>query len=100
MIYVAPQALVTSTWMYRGWVLEKAGKFPPNTRVRVPTGIAAFPDPAFPQPPRSQAAKSYDVVRWSEMPECGHFAALERSEERRVGTECVCSCRSRWSPYH
>src|SRR3546814_13437420 len=23
-----------------------------------------------------------------------------RSEERRVGTECVSSCRSRWSPYH
>src|SRR3546814_15687419 len=22
-----------------------------------------------------------------------------RSEERRVGTECVSSCRSRWSPY-
>ena len=24
----------------------------------------------------------------------------ERSEERRVGKECVASCRSRWSPYH
>src|SRR3546814_20014032 len=23
-----------------------------------------------------------------------------RSEERRVGTECVRTCRSRWSPYH
>src|SRR3546814_5337565 len=23
-----------------------------------------------------------------------------RSEERRVGTECVSTCRSRWSPYH
>src|SRR3546814_20297637 len=23
-----------------------------------------------------------------------------RSEERRVGTECVGKCRSRWSPYH
>src|SRR3546814_14415766 len=36
------------------------------------------------------------------------FAALRqfldgypnRSEERRVGKECVCTCRSRWSPYH
>src|SRR3546814_6623796 len=26
-------------------------------------------------------------------------AAL-RSEERRVGKECVSTCRSRWSPYH
>src|SRR3546814_1273385 len=26
--------------------------------------------------------------------------APERSEERRVGKECVSTCRSRWSPYH
>src|SRR3546814_4220233 len=40
-----------------------------------------------------------------------HFDAFEvhhragvhdriRSEERRVGKECVSTCRSRWSPYH
>src|SRR3546814_2286221 len=27
-------------------------------------------------------------------------AADDRSEERRVGKECVSTCRSRWSPYH
>src|SRR3546814_15081537 len=27
-------------------------------------------------------------------------ALILRSEERRVGTECVSTCRSRWSPYH
>src|SRR3546814_12289245 len=27
-------------------------------------------------------------------------APLMRSEERRVGKECVSTCRSRWSPYH
>src|SRR3546814_8598876 len=26
--------------------------------------------------------------------------AYVRSEERRVGKECVRTCRSRWSPYH
>ena len=26
--------------------------------------------------------------------------AGQRSEERRVGKECACLCRSRWSPYH
>src|SRR3546814_14281766 len=26
--------------------------------------------------------------------------ALTRSEERRVGKECVSTCRYRWSPYH
>src|SRR3546814_14024536 len=34
-----------------------------------------------------------------------HFGSLnpmaaKRSEERRVGKECVSTCRSRWSPYH
>src|SRR3546814_20001669 len=28
------------------------------------------------------------------------LTAAPRSEERRVGKECVSSCRSRWSPYH
>src|SRR3546814_13435776 len=26
--------------------------------------------------------------------------SVARSEERRVGKECVSTCRSRWSPYH
>src|SRR3546814_12961963 len=29
-----------------------------------------------------------------------HVLAGRRSEERRVGKECVSTCRSRWSPYH
>src|SRR3546814_4818542 len=29
-----------------------------------------------------------------------YWLALVRSEERRVGKECVSTCRSRWSPYH
>src|SRR3546814_1888876 len=28
------------------------------------------------------------------------FTRRGRSEERRVGKECVSTCRSRWSPYH
>src|SRR3546814_3980236 len=30
----------------------------------------------------------------------GADASVVRSEERRVGKECVSTCRSRWSPYH
>src|SRR3546814_19765322 len=29
-----------------------------------------------------------------------HSACADRSEERRVGKECVSTCRSRWSPDH
>src|SRR3546814_12196581 len=31
---------------------------------------------------------------------CEKAAAQTRSEERRVGKECVSTCRSRWSPNH
>src|SRR3546814_21116648 len=30
----------------------------------------------------------------------GSTVVESRSEERRVGKECVSTCRSRWSPYH
>src|SRR3546814_11907670 len=30
----------------------------------------------------------------------GHHGIVGRSEERRVGKECVSTGRSRWSPYH
>src|SRR3546814_19134902 len=31
---------------------------------------------------------------------CDFRGEYQRSEERRVGKECVSTCRSRWSPYH
>src|SRR3546814_19588987 len=39
---------------------------------------------------RQGAMVSIDLLRNS----------CKRSEERRVGKECVSTCRSRWSPYH
>src|SRR3546814_19450881 len=32
--------------------------------------------------------------------ELHNAGAVARSEERRVGKECVSTCRCRWSPYH
>src|SRR3546814_2265134 len=60
-----------------------------------------------PERPERQPARSK-----SECNHCRHFDDLKefrdkrtdyariRSEERRVGKECVSTCRSRWSPYH
>src|SRR3546814_17683244 len=42
------------------------------------------------------------LQRVGELPDLaahGHCQAVERSEERRVGTEVVSPCRFRWSPY-
>jgi pimeloyl-ACP methyl ester carboxylesterase len=78
MLYLVEGSFITSTWMYRGRVLETSGQFPAGTRITVPTGVAAFPDPVFPPPPRSQARKTYKIVHWTEMAAGGHFAALEQ----------------------
>src|SRR3546814_12592167 len=69
--------------------------------------------PAFP----GMAALGFDAVAMAKYPQMealnhvhtggnssgivdGSGAVLVRSEERRVGKECVSTCRSRWSPYH
>src|SRR3546814_11680954 len=40
------------------------------------------------------------AVGFSAGVDTGLYALATRSEERRVGKECVSTCRSRWSPYH
>src|SRR3546814_10627259 len=47
-------------------------------------------------PPCSRGCDPGAVV----LPTCRDMARFRRSEERRVGKECVSTCRSRWSPYH
>ena len=56
----------------------------------------------FPREWRSLARKKREICyAWGPPPRSGEIRHLgERSEERRVGKECVRLCRSRWSPYH
>src|SRR3546814_12715191 len=58
---------------------------------------------------RGQADQLIDTTTGNIGPEAGttytvavHLNGVldSRSEERRVGKECVSTCRSRWSPYH
>lgn len=97
MLYVAPSSVVTATWIYHGKRLEGASRFPAGTRVHVPMGVAAFPDPVFLPTPRSFVEKTYNVVHWSDMPRGGHFAALEEPElmlaDLRAFVAAVCQER-------
>ena len=47
--------------------------------VTVPTAGAIFPKEIY-LTPRLWAEQSYNIVRWTEMPQGGHFAALEEPE--------------------
>src|SRR3546814_19194800 len=54
--------------------------------------------------PRGGTAR-HDAVAWgyaygAARPGVALIENCERSAERRVGKECVSTCRSRWSPYH
>src|SRR3546814_13643442 len=46
------------------------------------------------------ALKTTGAIRWIGDWVLGRSKSTFRSEERRVGKECVSTCRSRWSPYH
>src|SRR3546814_15550855 len=52
--------------------------------------------------PRLRPATFYDLVIEVAIVRPGPIQGdmVHRSEERRVGKECVSTCRSRWSPYH
>src|SRR3546814_16469501 len=59
---------------------------------------------AAPWPPRKPVLSLVEGphFRSARTPErtARQHAYAYRSEERRVGKECVSTCRSRWSPYH
>src|SRR3546814_3590043 len=80
-----------------------------HTRCALVTGVQTCALPIFSSIDIENAAVGYPGVRvpavvgvyhpkWEERP----LLVIEthRSEERRVGKECVSTCRSRWSTYH
>jgi pimeloyl-ACP methyl ester carboxylesterase len=80
MFYVATDAFASSTWIYRGLAQEVDTFFANRRRCDTPTAIAAFPDPVFSPQPRSLAERNYRILRWTDMPRGGHFAALEEPQ--------------------
>src|SRR3546814_17387824 len=76
------------------------------------SGVLSCPQPELklirsdpsksPQPPIGARRRNAALRIFPSAPlnECPSASSLRRSEERRVGKECVSKCRSRWSPYH
>src|SRR3546814_14895272 len=69
-------------------VLETVLKLKPDTKVIVASGHGARESAL-----QAIAMGAYDFYQKP-------IDIDERSEERRVGKECISTCRSRWSPYH
>ena len=74
-LYWLTQTIGSSMRLYRG-ARAVPLRFGPGERVPVPCGVARFPKEE-PMPPRDWVERVYDVVRWTEMPRGGHFAAME-----------------------
>src|SRR3546814_16166641 len=69
---------------------DVCGAFATFSTVVFITAGMALPDWYYPEDLARQK-----VGRWVSRP-----FILSRTDERRVGKECVSTCRSRWSPYH
>lgn len=59
--------------------------FAPGERIDVPLSYAAFPAEII-TPPREWVERVFNVVRWTEMPAGGHFAAVE--QPRSLAPDC------------
>ena len=81
MIYVMTNSFTTGAWYYRGLIEEGGLSALQGQRCETPTAFANFPgEPLYTAPPRSYAARAYNIVRWSDLPRGGHFAAMEEPE--------------------
>src|SRR3546814_15312309 len=91
-----------------GYTITLNTVIPRDNRVASTGVVAQVAQPqSQPQPEPSPAAEttteSADVRNLDTVTVTGSSIRridTERSEERRVGKECVSTCRSRWSPYH
>src|SRR3546814_3145127 len=75
-----------------------------HTRCALVTGVQTCALPIF-----SSKFRVFSLIILAEISSLSRSASvsslivpprISRSEERRVGKECVSTCRSRWSPYH
>ncbi|MCR5874710.1 epoxide hydrolase [Phenylobacterium sp. J426] len=81
MLYVMTDSFTTGAWYYRGLIEEGGVALKAGERCETPTAFANFPgEPLYTAPPRSWAERAYNIVRWTDMPRGGHFAAMEEPD--------------------
>ena len=78
MIYWVTQTINSSTRYYYEF-FHGPWQPSPEAPVKAPTGVSAFPKEILPGM-RKSAEQAYNIVHWTDMPEGGHFAALEEPQ--------------------
>ncbi len=78
-IYWFTNTIGPSVRLYKESKAELASASLPTRKVATPFAVASFPR-ELPFWPRSQADKFLNILRWTEMPVGGHFAAMEQPE--------------------
>ena len=79
MIYWVTGTISSSARLYHEDAFQSAPQLSVGQYIEVPAGVATFPKDLT-YPPRELGERFLRVVRWTEMPRGGHFAALEEPE--------------------
>src|SRR3546814_17249063 len=80
--------------IFGNWWRPEWARFREIVRIGLPIGLIILAEAGL------FTGAAFLMGRIGEEQLAGHTLALQRSEERRVGQECVSTCRSRGSPYH
>ena len=77
--WVTGSATSAARMYYESGRWRTGGPMPAPGFIEVPTGLAVFPE-ELSFSPRAWQEAHYNLVRWTEMPRGGHFAAMEQPE--------------------
>ena len=81
MIYIMTGSFTTGAWYYRALIEGGGIPLKEGEKLATPTAFANFPGEAlYSAPPKSYADRAYNIVRWTDMPRGGHFAAMEEPD--------------------
>ncbi|MCA8902921.1 MAG: epoxide hydrolase [Hyphomonas sp.] len=81
MLYLVNDAIGTSVWYYNALFQEGGVQLPEGVRCETPMAFANFPgEKVYTAAPQTWVKRAYKLVRWTDMPKGGHFAAMEQPE--------------------
>ncbi|MFN7165022.1 MAG: epoxide hydrolase family protein [Hyphomonas sp.] len=81
MIYLVTDSIATSVWYYNALFQEGGNQLAEGQRCEAPTAFASYPGEQYLlAPPKSWVSRAYNLTRWTDLPQGGHFAAMEVPE--------------------